>query len=113
MVHNAEQPVHLVGVAVDRVRNLLAPVDPEMIRLASHGPETADLPEQPLADGYSLPWALAAEAARLVGEILQNRARFEHRNRLALRSIRIDDRRHAVVRRNGEKGRLKLLACAD
>ncbi len=38
---------------------------------------------------------------------------FEHRNRPAVGSVGIDDRRHAVVGRDGEKSRLELLACAD
>ena len=55
----------------------------------------------------------AAEAPGLAREILQDRAGFEHRNRLAVGPVGIDDRGHAIVRRDGEKGRLELLARAD
>ncbi len=112
-VHHPEQPVHLVGIAVDRVGDLFRCVDPEVIGLTAHRAEAAHLPEQPLADRHALARGLAAEAPRLGREILQDRARLEHRDRLAVGPVGIDDRRHAVVRRDREKGRVELLARAD
>jgi hypothetical protein len=54
------------------------------------------------------------ELAGLVGQIKQDGARLEHRNRLAAVGRRmIDDRRDAVVGRDGQKVCLELLAFAD
>jgi hypothetical protein len=44
-VHHGEEPVHLVGMAVDRARDLFTGIDAEVIGLAGHRSETAHLPE--------------------------------------------------------------------
>jgi hypothetical protein len=54
------------------------------------------------------------ELPRLLGEIEQHGAGFEHRDRLAAAGRRaIDQRGDAVVRGDGEEFRLELLALAD
>jgi hypothetical protein len=54
------------------------------------------------------------ELAGLLGEVHQDRARLENRDRLAAAlRILVDDGRNAVVGRDGEKLRLELLALAD
>ena len=57
---------------------------------------------------------LRDEAAGLVREVEQDRARFEHADRRAAIGWRvIDDRRHLVVGRNAQVVRLELRALAD
>src|SRR5436190_210746 len=57
---------------------------------------------------------LGQELAGLFREILEDRARFEDRHRLAAAGrLVVDDRRHAVVRADLEEIRLELLAGAD
>ena len=54
------------------------------------------------------------EAPGLLGEIQQDRARFEQRNRrAAVGRLVVDDRRHAVVRGDLEKVRVELFAFTD
>ena len=50
LVHHAVEPVGLVAIALDRVRELLGRVIAEVIVLPGHRPEPAHLPEQPLHD---------------------------------------------------------------
>src|SRR5262249_3587001 len=76
-VHNAEQPIDLVGVAVDGVGDLLRRVEPEVIGLARHRSEPTHLPEQPLVDGDAGALVARIELAGLASEILQNGAGFE------------------------------------
>jgi hypothetical protein len=52
-----------------------------MMRLTGHWPETADLPVQPLQHGITSVLVARQEATGLVGEILQDRARLEDRER--------------------------------
>ena len=86
-VHHAVEPVHLVGVAVDRIWNLLRRVEAEMVRLPRHRPEPAHLPEQPLIDLDARTLVRRIELAGLAPEILQDRAGFEDRNRPAARAV--------------------------
>jgi hypothetical protein len=49
----------------------------EVMRLAEHRPEATHLPEQPLKDLQPRAGLLRQETAGLLGEIDQDRARFE------------------------------------
>jgi hypothetical protein len=54
------------------------------------------------------------EAPGLLGQIDEDRAAFEHRDRRASAwRIMVDDGRHAVVRADREERRIKLLAAPD
>ena len=44
----------------------------------------------------------------ILGEVLQDRAGLEHGNRIAVRSVRIDDCRHSIVGGDFQECRLKL-----
>ncbi len=114
LVEHAVEPVDLVAVAVHGVGNLLHRVIAEVIVLTGHGTEIAHLPEQPL-DGVDARARIARqELPRLLGEIEQHGAGFEHRDRLAAAGrCAIDQRGNAVVRGDGEEFRLELLALAD
>jgi hypothetical protein len=52
-VEHAVQPVHLLRVARDAVRHVLRRESAEVVSLARHRPETADLPVQPLEHGVA------------------------------------------------------------
>ena len=82
--------------------------------LAGHRSEPADLPEQPFQ--HRLPPAQVGrqKLPSLVGQVHQDRAGFEYRERLAaVRRRVIDDRRHSIVRADRQELRLELLAGAD
>jgi len=70
-VHHPVKAVDLVEVALDRVGNFFAGVAMEMIGLAEHRPEAADLPEQPLVDLHAAALVVGIEQARLARQILQ------------------------------------------
>src|SRR5262249_42193296 len=109
-IHDAEQPIDLVGVAVDGVGDRLRRVAPEVVGLARHRPETAHLPQQPLVDGD--PGALIArvKTTSLAAEILQYGAGLEHRDWPPAGPVRIKDCRYPIVRRDRQKLRRELLA---
>ena len=109
-VHDAEQAVDLVGVAGDGVGDRLRRVTAEVIGLAGHRAEPADLPEQPLLDGDARALLARIKFAGLAAEILQDGAGLEDRDRPPARAGGIDDRRDAVVRRDRQKVRRELLA---
>ena len=81
-----------------------------MVRLPGLGTEIGDLPEQPLVDLDPAAFVLGVEFAGLAAEILQNGAGLEDRDRSAAGTIRIDDRRDAIVGRDREKFPLELIA---
>ena len=89
-VHHPEQTIDLVGVAVDRIGNSFWrrragndwPAPPS-------GPSPPTCQNSHSATAIVSRAALAAEAARLLRQILQDRARLEHRNRLPAGSARI------------------------
>src|SRR5581483_9268334 len=100
--HHAIEPVDLVLVALDGIWQRLARIVLEVVELAGHRAEPAHLPEQPLVDLDAAALIGRIELAGLAAEILQDGAGLEDRNRSSARSVRIDDRRHAVVRRDPE-----------
>jgi len=72
------------------------------------------MPHQPLDHDRARAQFGRQKAAGLVGEIDQDRAGLEHRERPAAVGWRvIDDRRNPVVRADRQKFRLELLAGAD
>ena len=109
-VHDAVKAVDLVGIARDRIDDRLRRVMPEVDRLSRHRAEPADLPVQPLLDRDAGALLARIEFSGFAAEILQDRAGFEDRDRPPARTGGIDDRRHAVVRRNRQKLRRELLA---
>src|SRR5690606_23311559 len=113
LVHDAIETVALVRVALDRVFDLFLRVIAEMVRLPGHRAKAADLPEQPFLDPNPRPLVRRIELAELAPEILKNGAGFEHRDRLAARTFRIDNGGHAVVGSNFQELRLELVALAD
>ncbi len=113
-VEHPVEPVDLVAVAIDGVGQLVLRIVRKVVVLAGHRPEPAHLPEQPLDRFGAASHVARDELAGLVGEIEQDRARFEHRDRLAAAGGRVvDQRRDAVVGRHRQKVRLELLALAD
>ncbi|KGC52746.1 hypothetical protein DO65_4937 [Burkholderia pseudomallei] len=99
-VKHAEQALRLADVALARafVLVLAARELVEEAELAEHRPDAAHLEHQPLDRLVAARGIGRDEPARLLGEIQQDRARFEQRERLAARAVRIDDRRNLVVR---------------
>src|SRR6266513_3945284 len=85
-----------------------------MVVLPRHRAEVAHLPEYPL-DAVQASTPLGGnEPAGLVGEVDQDRARFEHRQRRSAIGRRlIDDAGDAVVGRDLQECRSELLALAD
>src|SRR5437867_7213060 len=95
-----EETVHLVREALDRIGDLLRRVVREVVELPGHGAEVRDLPGDPLEHLVPAADVARQEPARLLGEVLENRGALEDRQRIAAaRRIVVDDRRHAVVRR--------------
>jgi hypothetical protein len=86
----------------------------EVIVLPGHRTKAAHLPEQPLDRLGAAAQVVADEFAGLVGEIEQNGAGLEHRDRCAAAGrIVVDDGWDAVVRRHRQELRLELLTLAD
>jgi len=113
-VEHAVQTVRLLHIAVDRIRNPARRVNAEMVVLSGHRSQPAHLPEQPLRHGLPTADVLRQEAAGLLGEVQEDGARLEQADWLAaIARCGIDDRRHSVVRRDGEKVGLELIAGAD
>ena len=113
-IEHAIEPVRLVDVAVDRIGDLLRRVGREVVVLPRHGTEAAHLPEQPFDRLGTTARIARQEPAGLFGEIEQDGAGLEQRDRRAavLRLV-VDDGRHAVVRGDLEEVGLELLALAD
>src|SRR5690606_16739764 len=109
----AIEPVHLIGVTPDRIGNLLLRVLAEMMGLARHRTKPSHLPEQPLVDLASLPFARGIEFPRLAAEILKDCPRLKDRNRFPSGTVRVHDGWHPVVRSYPQEGRLELVANTD
>jgi hypothetical protein len=114
LVEHAEQAFRFAAIALDRIGHGFRRVHAEMAVLPGHRSESADLPEQPLQHRVATAQVAGQEAAGLFGEVLQDRARLEHRDRCtAARRRVVDHRRHLVVGRNRQERRLELRALAD
>src|ERR1043166_1732793 len=77
---------------------------------ARFGTEIGHLPEQPLIDLDAPALVARIELAGLAPEILQDRARLEDRDRTSAGTVAIDDRGHAVVRRDFQEFGFELVA---
>src|SRR3546814_19193548 len=86
----------------------------EMVVLPRHRAQPAHLPHQPLHRIDLLARGVAEKTAGLVGEIDENRTRFEHADgRTAIGGIVIDDRGHPVVGGDFQEIGLELVAGTD
>ena len=114
IVQHAIEAVGLLDIALDGIGDFFGRIAREMMVLAGHRPEAADLPEQPLERFGMAAQVLGNELLGLFRQIHENRARLEHRDRLAAagRGV-IHDRRHPVVGRDGQEFGLVLLSCAE
>src|SRR6185312_10618516 len=110
-----ENALGLVAIAVERTLVLDLPAGEfvEKADLAEHRADRGHLEEQPL-DRLVAPRGISGdELARLLGEIEEDRARFEQEQRLASRARGIDDRWDLAIRiERQELGRL-LVALAE
>src|SRR5262245_30986826 len=112
-VHDAVEPVNLVGVAIDGVGDLLLRIVAEVVRLAAVGAEVRHLPEEPLLNFQARALLRWVELARLAPKILQDGARLEDGDRLTVWTVEVDDGGHPIVWRNGQKFGLELVAFTD
>ncbi len=86
----------------------------EMVVLPGHRPEPAHLPEQPLHALGAAAQVGRQEFAGLLGEIEQDGAGLEHRERrAAARRIVIDDGGDAVIGRDFQELAIELFAFSD
>src|SRR3989441_624600 len=107
------KPVGLVLVAVHRVLDLLGRVLQEMVRLPEHRADVPHLEHGPLHHLPAIAQVARQEPAGLGGQVEQHRARLGERERFSARAFLVDHRRNLVVRRDGEKLGLELVAGAD
>src|SRR5471032_2515459 len=114
VIEHAVQTRGLLHISFYGVRQRLRRVLREVVGLSRHRTESAHLPEQPLQRDVAAAQILRDEAAGLVGQVQQDRARFENRDRRAAVGRRVvDDGGDAVVRRDAQELRLELFALAD
>src|ERR1700720_746754 len=112
-VHDAVEPVDLVRIALERIRDLLRRVTAEVDRLPRHRAEPAHLPEQPLVDRDAGALVARIELSGLAAEILQDGAGLEHRDGPPAGAVRIDNGGEGGVWGNREKARRELLALGN
>jgi hypothetical protein len=121
LLEHVEQALRLGDVAVARPLVLLGLAGEfvEEADLAEHRPDPAHLEHQPLDRLVAAAGSRRQELPGLVGEVDQDRARFEQPERLAAGPVRIEDRRDLVVRaQRQELGRVcsfasKRIACGS
>src|SRR5512139_285323 len=113
LVEHAVEPLGLVDVTLDAVLDLARRRAQEVMGLAEHRADAAHLPHQPFQGLVPLHRILRQELAGLLGEIDQDRARFEQADRLAAGTVGIDDRRNAVVGADAQELGLELLTLGD
>src|SRR5467141_2342168 len=107
------KPVGLVLVAVHRVLALLGRVLQEVVRLPEHRADVPHLEHGPLHHLPAIAQVPGQELAGLGGQVEQHRARLGEREGFSARAFLVDHRRDLVVRRDGEKLGLELVAGAD
>jgi len=113
---HTETAVVLVGIALAGIRMLTLSVIDEVAELPGHRTEIADLPEQPLQALFAGAPALRHEPPGPLGEMDQDRARLEHRQRSVAKllwGVVVDNRRHAVIRADRQEFGLELVAATD
>eukprot|EP01022_Parablepharisma_sp_SALTPOND_P027435 TRINITY_DN665_c0_g3_i1.p1 TRINITY_DN665_c0_g3~~TRINITY_DN665_c0_g3_i1.p1 ORF type:complete len:1952 (-),score=631.07 TRINITY_DN665_c0_g3_i1:246-6101(-) len=111
LVHHGQQTARFIDVAVTRalVFVFLAGEAVEEAQLAKHRTDAAHLEHHPLDHLVTLGGILGDELAGLLGQVQQDRARFEQRQRLAAGAIGIDDRGNLVVRIQRQERRRHLV----
>src|SRR5690606_9644827 len=111
-VQDAEQPTRLADVAVARPLVFeLAPGElMEKAHLTEHGPDAPDLKHEPLNRLVARVRVARQETTRLLGQINENGAGLEQRQRTAARAVRIDDRGDLAVRIERHELRRLLIA---
>ena len=98
-LQHAEQADRLGAVALLRVRvsALVCGVNEEVLVLAEHGSDMANLEKDPLDAFIALDGVCGQELAGLLRQIDQDGARFHDRNQLSTWSLRVDDGRDLRV----------------
>src|SRR5437764_4474002 len=95
-----------------RIGVLARSVIDEMAELTGHRAEIADLPEQPLDTFFATAPGLRHEAPGPLGQMNEDRARLENRER-AIFCVVVNNRRHAVIGADRQELGLELVAAAD
>ena len=114
-LHHVQQALRLGDVTLERplVGKLLAGEFVEKADLPEHRPDPAHLEVQPL-DGLLSPRRIGwQKLAGLLGEILQDRAGLEQRQRLAAGPVRIEDGRDLAVRIQRQEFRRLLVVLVE
>src|SRR6185312_16256653 len=106
-----ELPLHLHGESIDGVFNLRRRVGVEMSKAAAEIRRASHLPEQPGQTFGSLRRLLRHESTELLGKVEQDRAGFEHADRLL--SAAIHERGNLRVRVHGDEAAAELFTLAD
>jgi hypothetical protein len=98
-VHHGQHALRFTDVAIARplVLVLAAGEFVEEAELAEHGPHATDLEEQPLDRLVAPRRILRQELARFVGEVDEDRAGLEQRERPPARACRVEDCRNFPV----------------
>src|SRR5688500_5795184 len=112
-IDHSVESIRLVPVPVHGVLDLLRRVAEEVVRLPEYRADVAHLEHGPLHHLPALAQVLRQETAGLGRQVEQHRARLGERERLAVRALGIDHRRHLVVRRDLEELGLELVTLAD
>ena len=117
-IQNPIEPRDLGAIAVLGIGQVVGGIHrrsvfQEMMCLARHRAEAAHLPHQPFFDRDAIAFGGAIKLPGLAGQVHQDRTAFEYRDRRPVRPIGIDDGGHAVVGRNFQELRGKLVARTD
>ncbi len=109
------QPRHLVGVALDRVGDLLLRVGAEVVPLAEHRPDAAHLEHHPFEAFVAADRIFRDQLAAVSSPTGRSGSPPTSNNvkRLAAGAVGIDDRRNAMIRGDLQEFRLELVAGAD
>ena len=110
-VEHVELPLRLHGEAVDGIFDLGLRIGIEMAKAAADIGRAAHLPEEP-GQAFGARGALGRQqGAELLGEIDEDRARFEDAHRLGFATV--EQSRDLGIRIDGDKAAAELVALAD
>ena len=112
-VHHAVEALGLGGVALNAVGHFFSGEEAKVPGLPQHGADAAHLEHEPLQHGVARRARSGQQAARFVGQVNEDGARLEQRQRLPARAFAIDQRRNLVVGADLEKVRRELLVLAN